>query len=57
MPTWLIAASPVALGALLALLGGVFVQLRDHHTRLVRLETKLDWLLDGFKVVSRASKS
>ena len=52
MPEWMSSSVPVFLAAILASIGALFLQLRDHHERLVRVETKVDLLLTGHKVVN-----
>ena len=42
---------PVLLAAGLAVLGALALELRDQRDRLVRVETKVDLLLEGHKVV------
>lgn len=52
MPDWLIIAFPVLLAAILAALGGIFLRLGDHGERLARLETAVNMLATGHRVVN-----
>lgn len=51
MPEWLAVSIPVLLAAILAAIGAVFLRLGDHGERLARLETAVNLLSSGHRVV------
>lgn len=45
MPAWFEASVPVMLAALLAAIGALFLELREHRDRIISLEGKVDSLI------------
>ena len=44
MPEWVMISIPVFLAAIFASIGALFLELRDHRDRLVRIETQLGFV-------------
>jgi predicted outer membrane lipoprotein len=44
MPSWIAASIPVFLASIFAAIGALFLELRDHRDRLVRIETELQFV-------------
>jgi len=57
MPNWLMMAWPVSLAAIFAVVGALFLELRDHRDRLIRLESRFDALIWALKENGRAPGS
>jgi len=57
MPNWLMIAWPVSLAAGFASIGALFLELRDHRDRLIRLEERFNSLLWVLKENGRAPGS
>jgi predicted outer membrane lipoprotein len=57
MPHWLEISVPVILAAIFTALGALFLELRNHRDRLIRLEVKMEGILTAYWKDHNAARS